>query len=463
MIELKKIENTFHLKLNEFSFNEEGSISSRNSTWFLLKKSFLEDKMNEYTLKEGDMLRVGRITIKIKKIRFSKNKDKEKDKYKDNISIHTSIKEFPTESNNKTSLEKEENQKYKICRICYLEEETIDNPLIQPCICSGSMKYIHLECLKHWLNTSIFIKIDGNKDSFIYLYKTPECELCKTKFTDYIRHNGRLYEILDFKSDFDSYLVIESLTLDKNGNKYIYVVNLDLPDNKINVGRGHNCNLLLSDISVSRLHCIFNIDKMAKKIILQDNNSKFGTLVLVQTKNIIMSLELKLYIQIGRTYLELLLKEPFHFFSCCGVGEKKNADIYYMQNKENVFITNKLTIKNDNNIEFINKYKIKKEEEKNIKDFNLMTERNLIEGDSEEQKLTNKLKEENEKKEEKDNNCDDIEKLIYENEQNNNNKINSKENNIEEEILNKDNLIDKDKNENEIIENNNIELNNVEN
>lgn len=111
MIELKKIENTFHLKLNEFSFNEEGSISSRNSTWFLLKKSFLEDKMNEYTLKEGDMLRVGRITIKIKKIRFSKNKDKEKDKYKDNISIHTSIKEFPTESNNKTSLEKEENQK----------------------------------------------------------------------------------------------------------------------------------------------------------------------------------------------------------------------------------------------------------------------------------------------------------------------------------------------------------------
>lgn len=38
----------------------------------------------------------------------------------------------------------------KICRICF-ENETSENPLISPCECSGSMKYIHEECLKKWI------------------------------------------------------------------------------------------------------------------------------------------------------------------------------------------------------------------------------------------------------------------------------------------------------------------------
>ena len=39
----------------------------------------------------------------------------------------------------------------KLYRICYMEEEDNDNPLLQPYICSGSMKFIHLTCLKHWV------------------------------------------------------------------------------------------------------------------------------------------------------------------------------------------------------------------------------------------------------------------------------------------------------------------------
>ena len=36
----------------------------------------------------------------------------------------------------------------KACRICLDDAETDDNPFITPCKCSGSMKFIHLECLK---------------------------------------------------------------------------------------------------------------------------------------------------------------------------------------------------------------------------------------------------------------------------------------------------------------------------
>lgn len=35
----------------------------------------------------------------------------------------------------------------KICRICFEESDT-DNPLICPCRCAGTIKYIHEKCLK---------------------------------------------------------------------------------------------------------------------------------------------------------------------------------------------------------------------------------------------------------------------------------------------------------------------------
>lgn len=38
----------------------------------------------------------------------------------------------------------------RACRICLDEGETEDNPFITPCKCSGSMKFIHLECLREW-------------------------------------------------------------------------------------------------------------------------------------------------------------------------------------------------------------------------------------------------------------------------------------------------------------------------
>jgi RING-variant domain len=38
------------------------------------------------------------------------------------------------------------------CRICLDESETEKNPLITPCKCIGSVRYIHFDCLKAWLN-----------------------------------------------------------------------------------------------------------------------------------------------------------------------------------------------------------------------------------------------------------------------------------------------------------------------
>ena len=177
------------------------------------------------------------------------------------------------------------------------------------------MKYIHLNCLKTWISTSVNIKIESTEYCNIYTYKPAECELCKTTFPDFMRHKGKLYNILDFYNNFSSFLIFECLVSDKTQNKYIYVVNLDIPGNKVNIGRGHNSNILLNDISVSRLHCILDINKSTKKLFISDNNSKFGTLILVQTNYIILASDLILHLQIGRSYLKMLIKKSMFIFS----------------------------------------------------------------------------------------------------------------------------------------------------
>mgnify|MGYP001810783084 CR=1 FL=1 len=68
----------------------------------------------------------------------------------------------------------------RICRICLGEEEDIQNELICPCNCSGTMKYIHNDCLREWLNGKKLVYQGERVKS--YFWKALECELCKQAF-----------------------------------------------------------------------------------------------------------------------------------------------------------------------------------------------------------------------------------------------------------------------------------------
>ncbi|XP_014769290.1 E3 ubiquitin-protein ligase MARCHF8 isoform X1 [Octopus bimaculoides] len=52
-----------------------------------------------------------------------------------------------------------------ICRICHCEGET-EAPLVAPCICSGSLRWVHQACLQKWIKSA----------------DTKSCELCKFEF-----------------------------------------------------------------------------------------------------------------------------------------------------------------------------------------------------------------------------------------------------------------------------------------
>lgn len=86
---------------------------------------------------------------------------------------------------------------------------------------------------------------------------------------------------------------------DNNNIKSIHVITLD-ENSKITMGRGHESDVRINDISVSRSHATLTFEN--GKIRIRDLKSKFGTLVLI--KKDLKILENKIQLQIGRTYLE---------------------------------------------------------------------------------------------------------------------------------------------------------------
>ena len=41
------------------------------------------------------------------------------------------------------------------CKISLSEESTEQDPLISPCLCKGSCEFVHVSCLKNWINSKV--------------------------------------------------------------------------------------------------------------------------------------------------------------------------------------------------------------------------------------------------------------------------------------------------------------------
>ena len=68
------------------------------------------------------------------------------------------------------------------------------------------MKYIHYECILHWLKTKIMDKSSrffSNDYLSVFGLELIECELCKTRLPDYIRHNNEIYSLLNLEKNYD--------------------------------------------------------------------------------------------------------------------------------------------------------------------------------------------------------------------------------------------------------------------
>ena len=214
------------------------------------------------------------------------------------------------------------NKKQKIykCRICFCEGnfEGI-NPLISPCTCSGSVKYIHLNCLRKWLTTKIITKISANNDIYCYAFKKLKCEICKSIIPEIAEFRGKFLSLLDFKNIEPPYIILQSMYQYNSTNRalsdinIIFVISLKLKG-KIYIGRANISNIRLSDVSVSRNHA--KLKYCNGEFYLEDIGSKFGTLVLIQN-NILFLPNRDINIQTGRSLLMFKLRRTcIGLFKC---------------------------------------------------------------------------------------------------------------------------------------------------
>ena len=176
--------------------------------------------------------------------------------------------------------EKQIKDEQPVCRICLTEEEDKADPLLTPCKCAGSMRFIHHQCLKQWFQQRRIQKTTPIVST--YFWKNLECELCKTAYPyeTMTRDNRKLLNIIEYEipNNIENYIVLESIS--SNTSKVIHVINMT-NIGKLYIGRGHDAHVRVTDISVSRLHAIFFKSK-AGYFYLSDNDSKFGTLALVR-------------------------------------------------------------------------------------------------------------------------------------------------------------------------------------
>jgi predicted component of type VI protein secretion system len=111
-------------------------------------------------------------------------------------------------------------------------------------------------------------------------------------------------ELVTIEKPLAPYILLEKICRDTKSITSATLIQF-LPGETVKIGRGHTCDLRISDISVSRFHSKIMYDKGQFKI--YDNNSKFGTLILLQEPFKIT--EQKVAVQVGRTVVTVALRK----------------------------------------------------------------------------------------------------------------------------------------------------------
>lgn len=224
------------------------------------------------------------------------------------------------------------------------------------------MKYVHIECLLHWLKTKIDVKTYNDNPLLTTLtINKVKCELCQEELPDYIKHNGKIYSLNDFEQfeyKNENYMIFDTIEHENNVNRTRYIIKFD-NSNKIKIGRGIESNLIINEVSISRVHCLIKLNNNNGDVIINDCNSKFATLILLQNNNLEILSGQKLGVQIGRTYLTFNIHISCSFFGCCKVDISDKDNNYEKLNRKYVHIRNKNS----------NDFKVFSEEESNESEF----------------------------------------------------------------------------------------------
>jgi hypothetical protein len=264
-------------------------------------------------IQQGDIIKIGRIKFRLRKFNLSSNGSPF-------VAARPNSVASPEKSqaagaartsnlvnkNYKKEVNVEQNEEIPPCRFCLSNEmDTDTNPLINPCMCKGTMGFLHIDCMKHWLNTKKTVKDYNENTCIIYTWKIISCELCKSPYPHTIHFKDKSVCILEYdEPENEPYIIFESYPKEGSKNetqKSIYVCKIR---NKklVKMGRAQQNELRIHDISISRNHAEIVIKDT--KLYIRDKKSKFGTLLLMKApEDISTTPDSIVTYQIGRTVL----------------------------------------------------------------------------------------------------------------------------------------------------------------
>lgn len=250
-----------------------------------------------YVIKDYDIVKLGRMKFRVKEFR------NENEFFQDHDNANS-----PHQGFDEYHEVEQADEDDVMCRFCWTGEQTEDNPIIGSCICMGSIKYIHFLCLKQWLHTKVTKKNEGDSHTTLN-WKNFECELCKFAYPYTFKLKGKRWFLVDLNRPDDSdtpYIILESLSSEKkNTSRTIHTVMINTDQTTFSLGRGHDSELRINDISVSRKHA--NLEYKNGVFTLTDLKSKFGTLVLI-SHNVELNEQSSKTFQVGRTVITLKAK-----------------------------------------------------------------------------------------------------------------------------------------------------------
>lgn len=281
-------------------------------SWLVIRHSFNKNKYG-YKVKEGDFIKIGKVIFKIKESKVSNRLT---------VMKITQLKEKHDESDNQLALV--DNQQHNVfaefnsndklkkikkrtmlpqCRICLSEDNESDNPLLSPCKCIGGCRYVHKFCLQTWLKSKITTKVYNFL--IIHSFKSLECEICRQTYPEKVKYKNEIIDLIELHRPEENYIMLESISREKRETRYLYVIHMN-DKNVIRLGRANDSDVRLTDISVSRNHAYLKL--INNEFYLEDNESKFGTLVLIQ-KDILLFPYKVLSVQSGRMFVKFSLNK----------------------------------------------------------------------------------------------------------------------------------------------------------
>jgi hypothetical protein len=185
------------------------------------------------------------------------------------------------------------------CRICFEGRETGSNPLFNVCLCTGTVKYVHFECLRSWFRSKT-VRFEA-PHCLYYCYEPLQCEICRYAISNEVLHQGRRYCLFDYEQIHPPFAKLEHYA---DARVFEILIRLEEPLT-IAVGRGVENDLNLNDSSISRSHCA--LEYSSQRLWLRGQACKYGSFV-----------ELGKSVEMGENPVGLAVGNHMVWLSQCG-------------------------------------------------------------------------------------------------------------------------------------------------